>query len=318
MVQPSSSLGSGLASRQPTSRSMRLALGLTVATLIIVLAVIGASAQHGTGVAQLRRGPASILLSVLITLAELAGLGSLALLFWGLVTRHRRNSGGSTHRRHSPILVAGVLLALFACMTGLLALAAAHRHLRPLSALGGTSVSHLNSTSTVPFNRVASFATTGVVVMIVVLLVLVRLTRSIGWHRALRRLFPLVAEGDDEEYSTSDEGFDGASLGSELAELSVPDPSTEPDPRRAVVVCYLQLLDIAARHGPARRRAETPSEYLRRVLTANGAAAAPATSLTKLFERARYSRQPVDESMRTQAIAALGALRGGLAVGAVG
>ncbi|MGA3353931.1 MAG: DUF4129 domain-containing protein [Acidimicrobiales bacterium] len=297
---------------------MRLALGLTVATLIIVLAVIGASAQHGTGVAQLRRGPASILLSVLITLAELAGLGSLALLFWGLVTRHRRNSGGSTHRRHSPILVAGVLLALFACMTGLLALAAAHRHLRPLSALGGTSVSHLNSTSTVPFNRVASFATTGVVVMIVVLLVLVRLTRSIGWHRALRRLFPLVAEGDDEEYSTSDEGFDGASLGSELAELSVPDPSTEPDPRRAVVVCYLQLLDIAARHGPARRRAETPSEYLRRVLTANGAAAAPATSLTKLFERARYSRQPVDESMRTQAIAALGALRGGLAVGAVG
>ena len=58
--------------------------------LAILLAVVGASAEHGTGAPQLRRGPASVVLSVLFTLAGLAGVGSLALLFWGLVTRNRR------------------------------------------------------------------------------------------------------------------------------------------------------------------------------------------------------------------------------------
>jgi hypothetical protein len=47
--------------------------------LVILLAVVGASAEHGTGAAQLRRGPASVVLSVLFTLAGLAGVGSLAL-----------------------------------------------------------------------------------------------------------------------------------------------------------------------------------------------------------------------------------------------
>jgi hypothetical protein len=84
-----------------------------------------------------------------------------------------------------------------------------------------------------------------------------------------------------------------------------------------VIGCYLQMLEVAARHGPERRRSETPGEYLHRMLAATTAATAPETSLTGLFERARYSRQPVGESMRSDAIAALDALRSDLLVGAV-
>ena len=63
---------------------------------------------------------------------------------------------------------------------------------------------------------------------------------------------------------------------------------------------------------------ETPTEYLQRIFVMSGAAAPPARALTGLFERARYSDRPVDEAMRSEAIAALGSLRQGLLAGAVG
>ena len=163
-----------------------MALGVAIAALLVVLAVIGASAQHGAGAAQLRRGPASVVLSVLFTLAGLAGIGSLALLFWGLVTRNRRSLDGSEPRRHSPVLVAGAALAIFACLAVLLALAARGRHLRSLPALSGRPLTQAAAaTNTLPFNKVASFTTSGIVIGVVVLLVTMRLVRSIGWRRAL-------------------------------------------------------------------------------------------------------------------------------------
>ena len=126
-MQSFSSADGVSASQRATSRPTRLVLGVAVMALVILLAVVGASAEHGTGAAQLRRGPASVVLSVLFTLAGLAGVGSLALLFWGLVTRNRRSLDGSEPRRHSPILVAGAALAIFACLTALLGLAAEDR-----------------------------------------------------------------------------------------------------------------------------------------------------------------------------------------------
>jgi len=53
------------------------------------------------------------------------------------------------------------------------------------------------------------------------------------------------------------------------------------------------------------------------MLAWTGAGAVPATALTGLFERARYSERPVDESMRSEAITALAALRDDLLTGAV-
>jgi hypothetical protein len=286
--------------------------------LVILLAVVGASAEHGTGAAQLRRGPASVVLSVLFTLAGLAGVGSLALLFWGLVTRNRRSLDGSEPRRHSPILVAGAALAIFACLTALLGLAARGRHLQSLPSLGGRPLSNAGSaTNPLPFNTVASFTTSSTVIGLVVLLVMVKLMRSMGWRRALHRLRPLTSDAD-----TTSDGGDAQrpeleELGIQLALVTVADPGTEPDPRRAVIGCYLQMLEVAASNGAERRRSETPAEYLRRMLAATAAATGPATSLTTLFERAYYSEQPVGESMRSDAMAALDVLRSDLLAGAV-
>ena len=131
MVHSRSSGGSRSTPERATRRPARLAAGVALPSLLIVLAVTGASALHGAGTSQLRRGPASVVLSVLITLAGLAGLASLALLFWGLVTRHRRSLDSSEARRHSPILAAGGLLAAFACLTFLAALAAHQRMFNP-------------------------------------------------------------------------------------------------------------------------------------------------------------------------------------------
>ena len=95
----------------------------------------------------------------------------------------------------------------------------------------------------------------------------------------------------------------------QLARVGVPDPTAEPDPRRAVIGCYLQLLEVASTRGPERRETETPTEYLRRALTDIDASVDPATALTVLFERARYSEAVVNESMRADAISALRALQ---------
>ena len=314
MQSPSSADGV-LLSRQRATRPSGLALGCAVATALLLIAVLGASAEHGVGTAQLRREPASLLLSVLLTLGGLAGVGSLALLFWGLVTRNRRRLDGAEARRHSPVLMAGVLVAIFAVMAFLLALAARARHVEHFGGIAGAAAPRPTSAaSTLPLNEAASLTTTGIVVGIVLLVVGIRLVRALGWRRALSRLSPLASEADGAVTAAADSGL--RALGSQLALLDVADPSTEPDPRRAVVACYLALLDVAGRCGPERRCSETPAEYLRRALSVSEAAALPATVLTRLFERARYSRAHVDETMRSDAIGALGSLKEALLAGA--
>jgi hypothetical protein len=294
-----------------------LAVGFALAATLILLAVIGAASQHGPGAAALRRGPASVVLSVLVTLAGLAGVASLVLLFWGLVTRKRRSLDDSGRRGRSPILVVAILLAVFACLAGLLVLAVRQRHLQAIPTLHGAPVLHAPTSAPLPFNQAASFTTSGVVAAVVVFFVLTRIARSIGWRRALRRLGRFGPQPGKDKESGSAPGQEAEPIGSYLAALSVQDPTMEPDPRRAVIACYLRLLDVAAQHGGQRRETETPTEYLRRVLTATDAAADPATCLTGLFERARYSRRTVDESMRHDAISALRALQQAYVAGAL-
>ncbi len=301
--------------RRPTG----LAVGLLVVALIILLAVVGGAAEHGAGTAQLRRGPASILLSVLTTLSGFAGVASLMLLFWALVTRNRRSLDGSAPKRHSPVLVTGVLLAIFACFTALLALAARKRYVQPLLGLTGRPGIHSAPAGhPLPFNTAASFATSSFVIAIVAIVALVRIVRSMGWRRVLRGLHSLSPSAEIDSEQATAPPADLGTLGRELAALSVADPSAEPDPRRAVIGCYLQMLEVAARHGPARRVTETPTEYLRRMLALTGTSEGPATTLTALFELARYSAHVVEESMRSEAIGALSALRNDLLAGATG
>ena len=91
-----------------------------------------------------------------------------------------------------------------------------------------------------------------------------------------------------------------------LAE-SLDDLRRERDVRRAIVACYARMERALASRGAARRPQEAPFEYLQRVLEA--IAAPPARTLTELFERAKFSLEPMGAQEKEQAIAALEALQ---------
>ena len=79
------------------------------------------------------------------------------------------------------------------------------------------------------------------------------------------------------------------------------------DVRRAIIACYGQMERALAGVGTARQPAETPFEYLARVLEA--VAAGPARVLTELYERAMFSLEPMGEREKEQAMEALESLR---------
>ena len=83
----------------------------------------------------------------------------------------------------------------------------------------------------------------------------------------------------------------------------------ERDPRRAVIAAYARMEDVLAAHGLGRRAAETPYEYLARVLVELRASERSARRLTDLFEWAKFSTHDVTEGMRLEAIQCVTRLR---------
>jgi hypothetical protein len=86
-------------------------------------------------------------------------------------------------------------------------------------------------------------------------------------------------------------------------------PLREPaDPRAAVIEAYARMERVLAERELGRRPSEAPREYLRRVLAARGASEASLTTLTALFEKARFSRHRMTESEAREAERELRAL----------
>jgi hypothetical protein len=90
---------------------------------------------------------------------------------------------------------------------------------------------------------------------------------------------------------------------------SLDDLRRERDVRRAIIACYARMERALAYAGSARRPAEAPFEYLVRILERVTANSRAARSLTELFERAKFSTQPMGEREKQQAIEALELLR---------
>jgi hypothetical protein len=70
------------------------------------------------------------------------------------------------------------------------------------------------------FNQAASVATSGVTVCVVLVLVLLRLARSVGWRPAVRRFEQLDSRSENE--SVAAPGPDANDFGLQLAALSMP------------------------------------------------------------------------------------------------
>jgi hypothetical protein len=101
-----------------------------------------------------------------------------------------------------------------------------------------------------------------------------------------------------------------------LVDDSLEDLRAEPDPRRAVIAAYARMERGLRATGLARDPAETPLEYLGRVLAGRRVSPAAVTRLTSLFQHAKFSDRPVAPAAKQQAIAALEAVRDELRAGA--
>jgi hypothetical protein len=89
---------------------------------------------------------------------------------------------------------------------------------------------------------------------------------------------------------------------------------SEPDARRAVIAAYRRMELALSEAGRPRRAPESPREYLRRALGSLEVSAGPLTTLTGLFERARFSTRRIGPRQRDEAIDALRRIRNELDV----
>jgi hypothetical protein len=87
------------------------------------------------------------------------------------------------------------------------------------------------------------------------------------------------------------------------------DLRAEADPRRAVVAAYARLERVLAANGVPRRAAETPEEYLPRMLEGLALDPGAVERLTQLYVRAKFSQHEVDSTMKEDAIGALEQIR---------
>lgn len=90
---------------------------------------------------------------------------------------------------------------------------------------------------------------------------------------------------------------------------SLADLRRERDVRRAVIACYARMERALAHSGSARRPQEAPFEYLARILGGVAGAGPAVRALTELFERAKFSVEPMGTTEKERAIAALEELR---------
>jgi hypothetical protein len=125
---------------------------------------------------------------------------------------------------------------------------------------------------------------------------LVLIGGTILYIRAQRSLPPAVRRRIEEDLA-------------QAMQTTIDDLRRERDPRRAVIAAYANMERVLASHGLARRHAETPFEYLARILGGLDVRESAVHTLTQLFEYAKFSVHEIDAAMKEEAIVALEDIR---------
>lgn len=136
-----------------------------------------------------------------------------------------------------------------------------------------------------------------------------------GWgvrRRGRRRVAASEADPAETEPATpaTEDDIEVARRGVEAALEPLREPT---DPRGAVIAAYARLEEVLADRDLGRRRPEAPREYLSRVLGVQGMPEPSLTTLTTLFEEARFSLHPIPESAPRRATSELENARDALA-----
>jgi hypothetical protein len=144
----------------------------------------------------------------------------------------------------------------------------------------------------------------GIVLTAVAIGALLHVRRPRLWGPRRRRARRSAAEpeaGEAPSAGTEDDA-EVAALAIEAALESLRDPV---DPRGAVIAAYARMERVLAERELGRRTPEAPREYLARVLSERGMPERSLTTLTSLFEEARFSLHPISYDASRRALSAL-------------
>lgn len=293
------------------SRQLLLAAPLPAALLLLVcLVALGASAQvgstGGTSVTPVLRAGATLAAVLAGTLA----LAGLAMLIWMLAAPRLRHNGDLAEEepdtlplsrldRFAATALGLFLMGVIAAMVWLII----HAHSGgstvtavPPPFTGSAQGSHPpNGNASTGVNHGPDIAVIlGGIALLVVAALAIALFITLSDRRARRS-----APGDRAMQPAA-----ATPMGSQGI-----DPALVADPRQAVLVAYRHVEATMESRGLARSAIETPHEFLGRTCAAQAELAAPMSTITALFERARFSSHPISPQMRLTAIEQAHAVR---------
>jgi hypothetical protein len=282
---------------EPTPRgrlALLTALGVVVALVVVAIAARG-SIPVGEGGA---RGPTEALLDILFTLYLVAIAGAVVLLVYLLVLHRQIQARSGTFRRRGPLETVLTMIIMIGAGSLLARKVLGFRPAPPPepteNAFNGQILQATTSSNAAPHDPGFAWEASAVTVALIVLAV------GAWWYSGRTRK---RARGELEREDR---------LVTELAaamEESLDDLRAEPDPRRAVIAAYARLERVLAAHRLPRRPAESPLEYLARMLDDLSVSPDAARRLTDLFERAKFSQHAVGTEMKEEAITALERVR---------
>jgi Domain of unknown function (DUF4129) len=272
------------------------ARGLMPALLVLGLVGFVAIASTGSssaGTSEARK-PSEVLLDIFFSFALVAFIPAAAMLVWGLMQRREIAAGiasGRFGRRRSLVSFLAVAAALGAV---------AYWRIRDPRFQEGEQLEDVIVPRGAPTPAVGEDEATQyqaefawIPVFVVVVLAALGLA---AYHLSNRRR----------------RGATGAeTVALVVAEVldDTLDLRAERDPRKAVIAAYARLERALAAHGSARKAAETPDEYLERILPRLAVGRSSIRRLTDLFTWAKFSPHEVDPKMKKEAIEALEQVR---------
>ena len=282
---------------------MRAAVAMLALSAAIVVVAVAAQAplSRSTPVdARSAQAPTTALFMLLLGVGIVMVAALLVVLWSG-----RRRKDDPPEHEPTPIvlhwfwkLVAMLVpLALGAALIAAAVLGARPAHYAPPSTGGGYGLLSLQHAPTTN-NRRAGFALPAWLPWTVlgILGVAIAAGLVVLWLRRHRPVTEAAGQGTAE-----------AAVGAAIEALDA-----EADARRAVIAAYGAMQRTFAEHGVVRPPAEAPREYLGRTLVASRATEQEASTLTGLFEEARYSIHPIPERLRKHALSTLRSLQGRL------
>jgi hypothetical protein len=271
--------------------------GIALTALLAVVAAASRAHKPGGGTAGGGAKVPPVLLEYLGVAALLAiVLGGAVVVFLMADNRRKKALAGETGWRRS---LSGLVVALAFVMIALLVTRHVHRTTggRPLGAVGPTGVLTDRPADALRAQRQHGESSwLGAVVLGSIMVGLVAAFASAAVYRHRHH------EHVDEEAALA------AALDAVLAD-TLEDLYAERDPRTAVIGAYARMEQTFAAYRVPRDEAETPLEYLARVLDSLHVSSWAVRRLTLLFERAKFSSHEVDATMKDDAIETLAALR---------